>query len=202
MDQRNGYHDGAGRLTDPVRNPQSAPSGTRTKRAFILLLLTLVLPGSAQVVAGNRRLGRRALQVTFTVWAFALAALVLALTNRVLLVTLVTNGWTSFILMLVLADMSVQPKTLMAGLVAATKSADTTGPTTTITTPAAAATLSNGSSVTTTGTASDTGGGRVAAVEVSTDGGSTWHPATGTTSWSYAFSVGGFAAGGQYSVRS
>lgn len=107
MDQRNGYHDGAGMLTDPVRNPQSAPSDTRTKRAFILLLLTLVLPGSAQVVAGNRRLGRRALQVTFTVWAFALAALVLALTNRVLLVTLVTNGWTSFILMVVLALLAV-----------------------------------------------------------------------------------------------
>ena len=36
--------------------------------------------------------------------------------------------------------------------------------------------------VTITGTAADTGGGVVAGVEVSTDGGSTWHPATGTTS--------------------
>ena len=32
------------------------------------------------------------------------------------------------------------------------------------------------------GTATDTGGGVVAGVEVSTDGGATWHPATGTTS--------------------
>lgn len=106
MDQRNGHND-AGMLTDPVRNPQSAPSGVRTKRAFILLLLTLVLPGSAQVVAGNRKLGRRALQVTFTVWAFVLTALVLALTNRALLVNIVTNGWTSFILMVILALLSV-----------------------------------------------------------------------------------------------
>ncbi|WP_354178634.1 LCP family protein [Arthrobacter sp. UYP6] len=94
-------------LTDPVRNPQSAPPRTRTKRAFILLLLTLVLPGSAQVVAGNRKLGRRALQVTFTVWALVLAALVLALTNRAMLVNLVTNGWTSFILMVLLALLAV-----------------------------------------------------------------------------------------------
>ncbi|MBP3043925.1 LCP family protein [Arthrobacter jiangjiafuii] len=102
MGQKNMHHDGAGMLTDPVRNPQTAPSGVRTKRAFILLLLTLVLPGSAQVVAGNRRLGRRALQVTFTVWFFLAAALVLALTDRALLVNIVTNGWASFILMVVL----------------------------------------------------------------------------------------------------
>ena len=94
-------------LTDPVRNPQSAPPRTRTKRAFILLLLTLVLPGAAQVVAGNRKLGRRALQVTFTVWALAAAALVLALTNRAMLVNLLTNGWSSFLLMVILALLAV-----------------------------------------------------------------------------------------------
>ena len=41
-----------------------------------------------------------------------------------------------------------------------------------------------------TGTAADVGG-VVAAVEVSTDGGKTWHPATGTTSWTYAWNVDG-----------
>jgi len=40
--------------------------------------------------------------------------------------------------------------------------------------------------VTVTGTAADTGG-VVAGVEVSTDGGTTWHAATGTTSWSYSW---------------
>ena len=45
----------------------------------------------------------------------------------------------------------------------------------------------NGASVTVTGTATDAGGGRVAGVEVSTDGGATWHPATGTTSWTYTY---------------
>jgi hypothetical protein len=87
-----------------------------------------------------------------------------------------------------LADMNAQPLTLMSGLVAATRTTDTTAPTSTITSPAAGTTIANGSQVTVTGTASDTGGGVVAGIEVSADGGQTWHPAdSGTTSWSYTF---------------
>ncbi|MCQ1951021.1 LCP family protein [Arthrobacter sp. zg-Y859] len=93
--------------TDPVRYPQAAAPAVRTKRAFILLLLTLVLPGSAQVVAGDRRLGRRALQVTFAVWAVAIAALILAVTDRALLINVLTNGWASFLIMIVLAALAV-----------------------------------------------------------------------------------------------
>src|SRR5262249_10948715 len=48
-----------------------------------------------------------------------------------------------------------------------------------------------GARVTVTGTAADTGGGVVAGVEISTDGGTSWHPATGTTSWSYSWVVHG-----------
>ncbi|HEV8560406.1 MAG TPA: N,N-dimethylformamidase beta subunit family domain-containing protein, partial [Actinophytocola sp.] len=85
------------------------------------------------------------------------------------------------------ADMGVQPYALgYSGLVAATKSTDTTAPTSTITSPAAGANIGDGAKVTVSGTASDTGG-VVAGVEVSTDGGTTWHPATGTTSWSYSW---------------
>lgn len=85
-----------------------------------------------------------------------------------------------------LADMGAQPGSLMSGLVAAAKSTDTTAPTTAITTPSAGQSIAHGTSVTITGTAADVGG-RVAGVEVSTDGGSTWHAATGTTSWSYTY---------------
>jgi hypothetical protein len=86
-----------------------------------------------------------------------------------------------------LADFGAQPTTLATGLVQAAKSTDTSAPTTTINTPAAGAAQSNGVSVTVSGTASDSGGGVVAGVEVSTDGGTTWHKATGTTSWSYSY---------------
>ncbi|GAA3110283.1 DUF4082 domain-containing protein [Streptosporangium carneum] len=89
-----------------------------------------------------------------------------------------------------LADMGVQPGSLQGGLTAATASADTVAPTATITAPAAGAALNNGDTVTIQGTAADTGGGRVAGVEVSTDG-ATWHPATGRESWTYTWRVSG-----------
>ncbi|WP_341720441.1 DUF4082 domain-containing protein [Micromonospora sp. FIMYZ51] len=91
-------------------------------------------------------------------------------------------------------DMGVQPDTLMTDLAPATSSTDTEAPTVAITSPAAVTTVTNGSKVTVRGTAADTGGGRVAGVEVSTDGGTTWHPATGTTNWEYEFYTAGIGA--------
>jgi hypothetical protein len=92
-----------------------------------------------------------------------------------------------------LADMAVQPATLISGLVDATPSSDTTAPSVSITTPAATTTVANGAKVTISGVASDVGG-RVAGLEVSTDAGVTWHPATGTTSWTYSFHTTGVSA--------
>jgi Bacterial Ig domain/Purple acid Phosphatase, N-terminal domain len=86
----------------------------------------------------------------------------------------------------VLADMGAQPDTLQPGLVSASKSTDTLAPTSAITSPAAGARLPNGAAVTIAGTASDAAG-QVGVVEVSVDGGATWHRATGTTSWTYSW---------------
>jgi len=88
------------------------------------------------------------------------------------------------------ADMGVQPATLQSGLVVATASTDTTAPTTTITAPAGGSSVQSGSAVTVSGTAADSGGGVVGGVEVSTDGGSSWHPATGRGTWTYAWTPG------------
>ncbi|MET8312434.1 DUF4082 domain-containing protein [Micromonospora sp. NPDC005173] len=93
-----------------------------------------------------------------------------------------------------LADMAAQPTTLMPGLVTATASTDTAAPTAVITTPANGASIDNGAMVAVRGTASDSGAGRVAGIEVSTDGGTTWHPADGTSTWSYTFVASGTAA--------
>ncbi|WP_330300148.1 DUF4082 domain-containing protein [Streptomyces sp. NBC_00503] len=87
----------------------------------------------------------------------------------------------------VFADMGVQPKSLQSDLVASTASTDTTGPAVTVTSPAANATVPALRPVTVTGTAGDSGGGVVARVEVSTDGGTTWKAATGVGSWSYTW---------------
>jgi Domain of unknown function (DUF4082)/Fibronectin type III domain/Bacterial Ig domain len=89
-----------------------------------------------------------------------------------------------------MADMGAQPATLQAGLVATPQSTDTTAPVATVTSPSPAASLTDSKAVTISGTASDSGG-VVAAVEVSTDGGTTWHAANGTSSWTYAWDVHG-----------
>ena len=96
-----------GLLTDPVRYPASAAEPVRTKRAFLLILLTLFVPGSAQIAAGDRKLGRIALRVTLTVWALVILALVLLLANRTLLINIITNPVASLLIVLVLAALSV-----------------------------------------------------------------------------------------------
>ena len=97
------------------------------------------------------------------------------------------------------AEMGVQPTTLMQSLVVAAKSTDNLAPTTTITSPTPSGSLSAAQTYTITGTATDAGGGLVAVVEVSTDGGTRWHRATGYNSWTYSWTP---LVGGSYTIRS
>jgi len=86
-----------------------------------------------------------------------------------------------------LADMGVPPGSLQAGLTYSGPSSDAVSPVSAIASPAAGVSLTQGQTVAITGTASDSGG-QVGGVEVSTDGGDTWHPVTsGTTDWSYTW---------------
>ncbi|GAA3701515.1 hypothetical protein GCM10022377_13940 [Zhihengliuella alba] len=94
-------------LTDPVRYPANAPAQVRTKRAFFLLLLTIFVPGGAQVVAGNRTLGRRALAVTLTCWGLLLAALVVYLVDRSILLSLVARPSVQIVLAVALLVLAV-----------------------------------------------------------------------------------------------
>lgn len=93
-------------MTDPVRYPASASSPVRTKRAFVLILLTLLVPGSAQVVAGSRKLGRAAMRVTLGVWATLAAAVLLLLFNRTLLINIITHPFTSLVIVILLAALA------------------------------------------------------------------------------------------------
>jgi len=96
-----------------------------------------------------------------------------------------------------LADMGAQPATLESDLVTATASGDHTAPTSAITSPSAGATFTSTAAVTISGTATDSGGGVVAGVEVSADGGTTWHPVTTmsaaatSVTWSYTWPAAG-----------
>ncbi|MEY4492165.1 MAG: hypothetical protein RL085_576, partial [Actinomycetota bacterium] len=60
------------------------------KRAWWLIVLTLIVPGSAQLVAGNRKLARIGITATLVFWALALLAIVIGLINRSWLVAIVT----------------------------------------------------------------------------------------------------------------
>ena len=67
---------------------------------------------------------------------------------------------------------------LKRGSYAGVQSTDTTPPSSTITSPKAGRNAPESKAITITGTATDSGGGVVTGVEVSTDNGATWHPAT------------------------
>ncbi|HVY73181.1 MAG TPA: N,N-dimethylformamidase beta subunit family domain-containing protein, partial [Puia sp.] len=87
-----------------------------------------------------------------------------------------------------LADMGVKPDptaTLLPSLSRATQSTDVTPPASVITYPLNGATVNQGQALTITGTATESGGGVVAGVDISVDGGTTWQVANGTTNWSF-----------------
>jgi polyisoprenyl-teichoic acid--peptidoglycan teichoic acid transferase len=66
--------------TDPAaRTPGDRAARVRFRRAVALMVMTLVLPGSAQLVAGNRQVGRVALRIWMVLVAGTLAALGLGL---------------------------------------------------------------------------------------------------------------------------
>jgi LCP family protein required for cell wall assembly len=69
-----------------------------TKRGWWLVLLNFLLPGSAQVLAGNRRLGRFGLGATLISWVLVLAAILTSMLWQSMFLTLATN-W--FVLLLV-----------------------------------------------------------------------------------------------------
>ena len=83
-----------------------------------------------------------------------------------------------------LADVGAQPGTVQSGLVTSAASGDTAKPTSVVTSPVGGNSIGSGTRVMITGTAADSGG-VVAGVEVSVDGGTTWHTAQGRANWSY-----------------
>lgn len=96
------------------------------------------------------------------------------------------------------ADMGVQPATLMASLQVAQQTTDNQAPVSTITNPVSNGSYTAATPITITGTATDTGGGEVAVVEISTDGGQRWHRVSGFSNWTYTWVP---LAGGTYTIK-
>jgi polyisoprenyl-teichoic acid--peptidoglycan teichoic acid transferase len=79
----------------------------KRRRGLTFLAMTLVLPGSAQLAAGNRRVGRAALRIWATLWCLALLAALLALILPEAALAVVTFGPTL---------MAIQAVIIMLGL--------------------------------------------------------------------------------------
>src|SRR5512140_1348368 len=74
-----------------VREPRLLTPSVRLRRAVTLVLLSCVVPGSAQVLAGNRRLGRLLLRGWLAVVGLVLFAGLLLLLDRSFVLSLLTS---------------------------------------------------------------------------------------------------------------
>src|SRR5687768_8467891 len=68
-----------GLLDRPARSAGDRAARVRFRRAVALMLMTLVLPGSAQLVAGNRKVGRIAMRIWFVLVTSTLLVIVIGL---------------------------------------------------------------------------------------------------------------------------
>lgn len=75
----------------PVRNPDLRDTSVMTRRAWVLVVLNVLIPGSPQLIAGNRRLGRFAVSTTFILWALVIIAVLLFVLARPTFITIATN---------------------------------------------------------------------------------------------------------------
>lgn len=82
----------------PIRYPDVASRTVMTRRAWWLVVLNFLIPGSPQALAGNRRLGRFGLGATLVLWTLALVALALWLFWRPVILTVFSMSWTLWII--------------------------------------------------------------------------------------------------------
>ncbi|WGW10719.1 LCP family protein [Saxibacter everestensis] len=94
-------------LTDPLRHPEASEPAVKDRRAWLIILLTLFLPGSAQVIAGKKGLGRLGLRVFIGFWLVVLIAVVLLLVKRDWLFAAVTSSWLLAVAAVVLIALAI-----------------------------------------------------------------------------------------------
>jgi LCP family protein required for cell wall assembly len=88
--------------TSVVRNPDPSSTPLMTKRAWWLVGLNILVPGSAQTLAGNRRFGRFALGTTLVFWILLIVVAGALIIGRAALVPFLTMPFVLWILAVVL----------------------------------------------------------------------------------------------------
>lgn len=79
-------------MTSVLRDPDRTDSSFMTKRAWWLVVLNLLVPGSAQVLAGDRRLGRFGLGATLVLWVLVVLGVVGFVLARETMLSVFTNS--------------------------------------------------------------------------------------------------------------
>ena len=77
----------------PIRYPDLGAPALMTRRAWWLVVLNFLIPGSTQVLAGNRKLGRIGLAATLTLWFLTVLGLVAYGLWREALLSVLTNSF-------------------------------------------------------------------------------------------------------------
>jgi polyisoprenyl-teichoic acid--peptidoglycan teichoic acid transferase len=78
----------------PIRNPDLGSEKLMSRRAWWLVIANFLLPGTAQVLAGNRRLGRVGIIASLVMWALLILTVVAGLFARTLLTAVLASWWT------------------------------------------------------------------------------------------------------------
>ncbi|KRE26029.1 LCP family protein [Agromyces sp. Soil535] len=91
----------------PIRFPDLASRTVMTRRAWWLVVLNVLIPGSTQVLAGDRKLGRFGLGATLTLWFLAIVAVVVWFLWPAVLYTVFSTTITLWIVAAVLAFYAV-----------------------------------------------------------------------------------------------
>lgn len=77
----------------PLRHPDASSRSLMTRRGVWLVVMNFLLPGSAQAVAGNRRLGKIGLATTLALWALVVIAVLFAVLAPTAGLSIVTGAW-------------------------------------------------------------------------------------------------------------
>ncbi len=76
----------------PLRHPDARSAALMTRRGWWLVAMNFLIPGSAQVLAGSRRLGRFGLAATLLLWLLAVTGVIAYFAAPQLLFSVVTMG--------------------------------------------------------------------------------------------------------------
>ena len=94
-------------IATPLRHPDVSSAPIMTKRAWWLVGMNVLLPGSAQIVAGNKKLGRVGIVATLLLWLLGIVALVVYLVSPSSIYTLFTQTGGLLVLQILLVAYAV-----------------------------------------------------------------------------------------------